>query len=137
MAKTFFESFEKFRKRYIIPKIEHGRGNCKRFRIAILDTGIRTDTLRPYLDDIEEARQKQKCRAKDCDPIKAVRSFTGDEADTGEDECGHGTHVASILLRLAPECDLYIAKISSDKEFDNAAGVVQVCNSSSLYSTIG
>jgi hypothetical protein len=74
---------------------------CSRIRIAILDTGL--DMNHPYI----KARE---------DRIKDIRSWVNDldgkqEWKTG-DASGHGTHVASLLLDVAPDCDIYIARIA-------------------------
>lgn len=46
------------------------------------------------------------------------RSWVGDEHDC-DDSCGHGTHVARILLDVAPHAELYIAKISNTLEIEH------------------
>ncbi|KAL7917439.1 hypothetical protein ACQKWADRAFT_306812 [Trichoderma austrokoningii] len=69
-------------------------------KIAVLDTGIDKD----HPD--YEAQQER---------IKATKLFSSDGQQSYEDvsdRCGHGTHVAGILLDFAPDAELYIAKIS-------------------------
>ncbi|KAL8296015.1 hypothetical protein RB600_001482 [Gaeumannomyces tritici] len=124
-TEAFFSSFDKFREQYIVPKFKEGRAGRKRIRIAVLDTGIDRDEMRACLDVVAATREQHKCPKKDRDPIKETRSFTGVRGDNEEDNCGHGTHVTSIILRLAPEADLYIAKVASGTRFDNPAGIAK------------
>lgn len=76
----------------------------ERIRIAILDTGVDSenkmirDSLKPHLIT-KQIR------------IKERKSWVGSD-EQYQDICGHGTHVARLLLRIAPEAELYIAKIS-------------------------
>ncbi|KAI0439844.1 hypothetical protein F4803DRAFT_553624 [Xylaria telfairii] len=123
-AKIFFCAFEKFRKRHIIPKINEGRDGRRRIRIAILDTGIDQGNgdIRGLVDGINDSRKKQKLPRMDWNPIKGIKSFTGDD---GVDEFGHGTHVAGLVLQTAPDADLYIAKVSCDKEFTDTGAIAQ------------
>lgn len=69
-------------------------------KIAVLDTGIDKD----HPD--YEAQQER---------IKVIKLFSSDCQQSYEDvsdRCGHGTHIAGILLDFAPDAELYIAKIS-------------------------
>ncbi|KAI1752133.1 hypothetical protein F4782DRAFT_530745 [Xylaria castorea] len=123
-AEAFFGAFEKFRKRHIVPKIHEGRNRRRRIRIAVLDTGMdrRNEDFRGLVDEINDTRKKQKLPRADRDPIKGIKSFVGDD---GVDEFGHGTHVAGLVLQTAPDADLYIAKISCGKRFEDTEAVVQ------------
>jgi hypothetical protein len=98
----------------------------KRLKIAILDTGIdaEQDSIQLLREQIKEARETIT-PGTDGDPIRAenVKSFVG---TPGEDTCGHGTHIAEILLKLAPEADLYIAKISHGIEVDTVEQIPEV-----------
>lgn len=73
-----------------------------RVRIAVLDTGL--DTSHPDYEAQEER-------------IQGVKSFIPDcrQRDGIFDRCGHGTHVAGLLLDFAPDAELYIAKISDSE----------------------
>lgn len=88
------------------------RGGRARIKIAILDTGIdENDTwLNGALSAAIKERENQGFQdAKDTNPIKDYWPSTETSV---LDECGHGTHMAYLLLRYAPDADLYIAKVS-------------------------
>jgi subtilisin family serine protease len=70
-----------------------------KIRIASIDTGIDKD------DDIIIQT------ALECDSIKECCSFTGNGEDV-QDSHGHGTHIARLLLDIAPAAELYVAKVS-------------------------
>lgn len=71
-----------------------------RIRIAVLDTGISVDDDFIHMDE-------------NLNRI-TYRSFvTGDPNPTeASDLDGHGTHVAGLLLRVARNANIYVAKIS-------------------------
>lgn len=71
-----------------------------RIRIAVLNTGICMDDAFIHL--------------KDNSRRITYRSFvTGDPNPTvASDLVGHGTHVAGLLLQVAPNANIYVAKIS-------------------------
>ncbi|KAH7303436.1 peptidase S8/S53 domain-containing protein [Rhexocercosporidium sp. MPI-PUGE-AT-0058] len=79
----------------------------KRVRIAVLDTGI--DLNHPAIT---------KCRTS----IVEYHSWVVDDTSIS-DVCGHGTHIASVLLKLAPWADLYIAKVFKDANDVGNTGV--------------
>lgn len=89
-------------------------GDChRRVKIAILDTGI--DLLHPQ---IKEYR----------DHIKECKSFFEDsKGDT--DSCGHGTHIAGLLLDVASNAELYVAKvfITGNEPTGSAEKIAKVC----------
>lgn len=116
-SEKFFSLFESFRK-------EHMKPVSKRVKIAVLDTGIDEDQLGidRRREAIKEKRQETN-PAVDGDPIKALRSFVGPSV---LDTCGHGTHIAEILMRLAPEADFYIAKISDGLEVETVDQIAEV-----------
>jgi subtilisin family serine protease len=78
-------------------------------KVAILDTGI--DATHP---DVRESKHQ----------IKAFKSWLT-SGDT-HDSFGHGTHIAGLLLELAPDAELYIAKIAEDHPSDPSA-IAEVC----------
>lgn len=72
--------------------------NCatKRVKICIIDTGI---------DMNHQSLRGAKKR------IEGMRDFKGDAMDL-KDETGHGTNVAELILRLAPEAAICVAKVA-------------------------
>jgi len=39
---------------------------------------------------------------------------------------GHGTHIAGLLLRVAPEADIYIARVAINRNVDNTENIAEV-----------
>lgn len=82
-------------------------------KIAVLDTGL--DFEHPDLIFNPERRQR----------VRTQKDFTGEENSKGKenqrvfDETGHGTHVAGLLLDLAPDSELYMAKIAAQDPSPN------------------
>ncbi|PTB38351.1 hypothetical protein M441DRAFT_146368 [Trichoderma asperellum CBS 433.97] len=100
----------------------------ERVKVAILDTGI--DRNHP---DFRHPRLKHKngqgfIWAKEeeaqIDRIKSCQNFCDDRPNNEDvtDIDGHGTHVAGIILQLAPTAELYIARIcQGDEKYGNIA----------------
>ena len=87
-------------------------------KIAILDTGV--DLL--HEDFLQNARAAAFENAKpkpaqgeisqiERMPIKSRKNFCGEDERNVQDLDGHGTSVASIILRLAPRAELCVARI--------------------------
>jgi subtilisin family serine protease len=87
-------------------------------KVAVLDTGL--DIGHP---DIQAARER----------IKAVWSWVhapdGERQTKPGDPCGHGTHVTSLLLGVAPDCDIYVAQIADSQEPQSISAnrIAKVC----------
>ncbi|KAI8955715.1 hypothetical protein F4801DRAFT_276616 [Xylaria longipes] len=123
-AKTFFDNFSRFTKHFIAPKMAGRRGGRRRLRIAVLDTGI--DEGDKWLDEalskVVELRENQGFSGSpETNPIK---KYWPSEDDAVQDECGHGTWLAYLLLKYAPDADLYIAKVSENMAFSDTSKVV-------------
>jgi len=80
-----------------------------RIRIAVLDTGIFTD------DDNFFRGAKDRIRGY-WSPGQLGQANLNDCRDS----YGHGTHVARILLEVAPFADIFIAKISENKHLEES-----------------
>lgn len=80
------------------------KDRCKRVKIAILDSGL--DLNHPEFLDRQSKRIKR---------IRAVEDFV-EKGGTGQDTCGHGTHCLGLLRQIAPEADIYVAKVVKDAE---------------------
>lgn len=97
-AKRWFENFDEENIRERLPKSAASKD--KRIKIAILDTGIDMSN-----DWIKQRKGRIQCwpAGSDCD-----------------DKDGHGTHVAHLLLRLAPHAHLRICKVSRTRLLKDA-----------------
>ncbi|KAL2855140.1 hypothetical protein BJX68DRAFT_23369 [Aspergillus pseudodeflectus] len=97
----------------------------ERVRIAILDTGIdlsHEDFVKPRTKDFhgKTGGNPVKGELAQINRLKAYRNFCICDGNTEEetnvnDRNGHGTQVAGIILRLAPNADLYIARVCAGK----------------------
>ncbi|KAL8296209.1 hypothetical protein RB601_003593 [Gaeumannomyces tritici] len=87
------------RHRDLSDKFTKEPGTTARIKVAILDTGL----------DLTHPTIKDDCRGR----IKDWKSWLPGRAGTDVcDASGHGTHVAALLLDIAPESDVYIAQIA-------------------------
>jgi len=82
--------------------IQYAEGNesrkdKRRVRIAILDTGI--DMNHPEIDARKERIKGFLCQME------------GLESKANEDTSGHGTSTALLLMQVAPEADIYVARV--------------------------
>jgi hypothetical protein len=94
------------------------RPMARRVRIAILDTGI-TRAHKGIDAGFDTKRlAKERCY-----------SWVGESTNV-DDYDGHGTNVAALVLQIAPEADIYIAKVFSGAEvpIDETDNVAKVCN---------
>lgn len=87
-------------------------------KIAVLDTGV--DSKNPFIRGARKANR-----------IKALKSFVKTDEST-EDGVGHGTHVAALLLNVAPDAQIYIAKVAQDENIPSDHNIAEV----SLYSRL-
>jgi subtilisin family serine protease len=101
---------------------------AKKIRIAIIDTGVDDE------DDnlIEAARQSG--RVKDCCGFINDSSSNPDYNDY-KDVNGHGTHVARLMLEVAPAAEIFIAKVSNETTIEKA-DLVRIARVSSSYKDI-
>jgi subtilisin family serine protease len=73
-----------------------------RIKVAVLDTGVDTSH-----NLIKGAIKKKR--------ITILPSYAKHDSNT-KDFYGHGTHVAGLLLKMAPEAQLFIFKVASDSK---------------------
>jgi hypothetical protein len=77
----------------------NGKQTPQHIRIAVLDTGV---------DPMDVMIKAAKSRIID------KRSWVG-SPDSCDDTYGHGTHVARLLLSMAPAAQIFVAKITDNK----------------------
>lgn len=96
------------------------RGDRKRVRIAILDSGLK-------LSDNQRAKYFNECKIK-------YRDWVDDPGldetwKSGTDNVGHGTHLSTLLGKVAPEARIFVARVfksrgpKMDEELPNVAKV--------------
>lgn len=105
-------------------------------RIAVLDTGVNSSH-----SGIATAKNKGKIKMHKRSNKKSsgqesdswCKNWIGRDEHNVEDKDGHGTHVADLIHRTAPEAEIYIARISEGREFslNSAKYVAEVCGCSS------
>ncbi|OPB44813.1 hypothetical protein A0O28_0089510 [Trichoderma guizhouense] len=103
--KMFWTKMEEFLGKYIRPLAlsdDFRRWPKEKVRIAVIDSGVRREDA-----EIAVAESTQR--------IRGYRNFTSSDLDDCEDQIGHGTMVAHLLLTVAPEAELYIAKVLDQK----------------------
>jgi hypothetical protein len=147
-ADEFFSQLGKIYDEHIKPKADVRREGRKRIRIALLDTGVDNDdsflkgliltitTQRKKLYREEVAEQRNNTESigyssePEFSPIRMVKSFIVPK-DKGIDTCGHGTQTASLLLKVAPDADIYVAKVACNIKFNDTSAVVKVSHGAS------
>ncbi|KAL2167845.1 hypothetical protein VTG60DRAFT_712 [Thermothelomyces hinnuleus] len=95
----WFDDIERINEEILKP---YRRQAGKRVKIGILDTGI---DMRNTAFHKAEVRQRIKKRVDFCDP---------NGEGTGRDKCGHGTHCAALINRIAPAADIYVGRVAID-----------------------
>lgn len=102
---TWIEKFRNLEE--LLPLQQLQPGDSRRVRVAIIDTGIDMGHV-----DIQAAVQDGRI-GEVCDWVDGRQ---GTEDKIVGDSFGHGTHVASVVLDLAPNVDLYIARVTKGRE---------------------
>jgi hypothetical protein len=117
-------------------------------KIAILDTGI--DTTNPYITKHWGSKNRYRDFLNDDDAAQSMVASKGyyeldyvrravdslaerDESPT--DITGHGTHLAGIVIQVAPDADLYVGRVLRDNwttHYDTGAAAKRVALVSSF-----
>ena len=86
-------------------------------RIAVLDTGV--NKAHPA---IEAGFEMERLRPDRC------YSWVGENNGDVHDDHGHGTNATSLLLEVAPNADIYVAKvfIEGDVKVDEVENIAKV-----------
>lgn len=80
---------------------------CHKIKIAVIDSGAaKNDPV------IYGARRSN--RIKDC------QNFLSSDIHDWDDDFGHGTFVCRLLLEVAPEAEIFVAKVSRGRYIDSA-----------------
>ncbi|KAI5460412.1 peptidase S8/S53, subtilisin/kexin/sedolisin [Mariannaea sp. PMI_226] len=96
----------------------------ERIRIAVLDTGYDPESIF-FSSKVRKQRIKGwndyvKKIVADTDEVEEFDSVK--TTATPEDNDGHGTHVLSVLMKVAPAADIYVARIArKTKDLQNAS----------------
>ena len=86
--------------------------SLERIRIAVLDTGY--DPATTFFKDPDRRRR-----------IRKWKDYVVEGSTTGQDKNGHGTHVLSLVMKVAPAADIYVARVARDtKDLENSTGNV-------------
>ncbi|KAI0401131.1 hypothetical protein F4802DRAFT_619154 [Xylaria palmicola] len=72
----------------------------RRIRIAILDTGYDPDAV--FFD-----RNRKR-------HLQGWKDYVEKDQQLPKDEDGHGTHVLSVLMKVAPAADVFVARVTRD-----------------------
>ncbi|KLU83539.1 hypothetical protein MAPG_02596 [Magnaporthiopsis poae ATCC 64411] len=110
-SRKWIDDFINFRKS-IIPTFDPD--TTKRVRITVIDTGI--DDTQPY---IRRGGWRSHRQEPSKTPLPLFKDFT---ATNSTDECnpvdddGHGTFIAGLILRLAPDVELSVARVIRDRQ---------------------
>lgn len=101
----------------------------RRIKVAILDTGLDRensmilDTRKRRMSSTNDREDKGEAGNSNHDPIVQTISFT---AKPVLDTYGHGTQIASLLMRIAPSAEIFVAKIFDGGSVESADNVVKV-----------
>lgn len=72
----------------------------ERIRIAVLDTGYDPDAV-----FFNRERRKR---------IRGWQDYVEKGQAQAKDEDGHGTHVLSVLMKVAPAADIFVGRVARD-----------------------
>ena len=104
---------------------ERGKGTI---RIAILDTGIdgTNARIRPHWKRIKRIRDWVGPTVEDTYSYreKSEPSLRESWGDSG----GHGTHVTALLLDVAPNAEIFMARIAQNSIISNVDHIADVRN---------
>ncbi|KAH7322491.1 hypothetical protein B0I35DRAFT_183080 [Stachybotrys elegans] len=100
-------------------RLQYNPDDDRRVRIAVLDTGLDDQHENFQLKQTDEMgqqnRDSEENTARYGSRIKQRRNFCchkpEDENADVDDLDGHGTQIAGVLLRLAPNADIYVARV--------------------------
>lgn len=111
-------------------RVDRERLRGQRVRIAILDTGV------------ELSDEQKDIYAKD-EAMRYKSWINEDESEivNGRDEVGHGTHLATLLARVAPNATIHVARVFKNRKVNmctepkNVARVSEISRTLVVYPT--
>ncbi|KAK8045030.1 pfs domain-containing protein [Apiospora rasikravindrae] len=85
-------------------------GARKRVRVAVLDTGIHMGQINHWDKDWTDIVDGKNPR------IKGKKDFLDpDRTNKCMDSDGHGTHCVGVIRKVAPEADVYVARVAKNR----------------------
>ena len=87
----------------------------ERIKIAVLDTGVQQETFENWL-------QQRQIRNR----VSYTSFVNGDSGYPPCDDADHGTHIAALLLRTAPNADVLIARVANGTSIEAADSITKV-----------
>ncbi|KLU83087.1 hypothetical protein MAPG_02154 [Magnaporthiopsis poae ATCC 64411] len=107
---------------YHNPRVTWDRAKHKKVAVAILDSGLE-------LSDDQQAKYFNECKITYKNWVDGVDVKTSWK--NGRDNTGHGTHLSTLLEKVAPEADIYVARVfggrqpEMDKDLPNIAQAIR------------
>ncbi|SCV25224.1 uncharacterized protein FFB14_00117 [Fusarium fujikuroi] len=115
-ADFFFSQLEDFHKSCAERAASIQSISPKPVRIAVLDTGINKTS-----GSVRGGLRKKRIKHQNC------RSWVGNDTNDVHDNDGHGTTIAELILRAAPEAEIYICKVFNGRNLlpDEVEGIAK------------
>jgi len=117
-AEDWFSNSEKLKR--VHNCVAEVRKLGERVKVAILDSGIDSRHSEMAQNIFQpcpvNCTTETEADIKSRDDHRAIKSWRGfpSTLDPCQDRLGHGTHIASVILKTSPYVALYIARIFSD-----------------------
>jgi hypothetical protein len=86
-------------------RLSSGSGSDERVKIAVIDTGV-------------ELSEVQRDIYNKNDDMQYKSWINGDEEgiENGKDDVGHGTHIATLLARIARNATIHVARVFKERK---------------------
>ncbi|KAF4454857.1 hypothetical protein F53441_2727 [Fusarium austroafricanum] len=101
----------------VVSAFDKGDYTKRRIRIVVLDTGYDPEAI--FFEDKDRRRRLK--RRSETGWIGNWKDFV-DDLPSPVDDHGHGTHVLSVLMKVAPAADVFVARVArNDSELQTSA----------------